>query len=151
MSSANPLPGLGKPGRAGSRHLLLANGALVRLLRKLPSRSHAVYPARTADTENLVVVKTGGSPGSLSREASVLRWLAGSGVSVPVPAELLTDHRGGLVLVLRFVSGNHPLSATDFAEAGRTLATLHAVSLSPGLQALARPGLPWHRPGCQTG
>jgi aminoglycoside phosphotransferase (APT) family kinase protein len=119
--------------------MLLASGARVWLLRRLPGRSHTVYLARWTDTDRLIVVKAGGNPDSLRREADMLNWLGASAAPVPSPAEVVTDCRGRPVLMLQHVIGHHPLSTADFAVAGHALATLHAVSLSPRVPPLPGP------------
>ena len=122
------------------RLLLLANGNRVRILRRLPGRSHQVYLAREADTGRLVVVKTGGNTDALRREAAALSLLSVSGAAVPRSSGILIDHRDRPVLMLQYVDGHHLRSPADFAAAGRALATFHAVSLSsqiPPSRALA--------------
>jgi Ser/Thr protein kinase RdoA (MazF antagonist) len=118
---------------------MLANGGHVWLLRRLPGRSHQVYLAREADTDRLIVVKTGGNTDVLYREAAALSWLTLSGAAVPKSSGILIDHHGRPVLMLQYLDGHHLRSPADFAEAGRALATFHAVSLSshiPTSQAL---------------
>jgi len=120
-------------------------GSTLRLETALPGgHSHSTYLARETRTGVAVVLKAGGDPARLAREAEILAALAGiPGAPCPHPMEAprlpLPGHSRRQLLILRYVPGHHPRTLADYQAFGASLAILHNTPVTGALRAFWRP------------
>jgi aminoglycoside phosphotransferase (APT) family kinase protein len=99
-------------------------------------RSHTTYLARGLRTGRVAVVKTGGDPARICREARALTAL---GAIPGLPAARLLGAPGQCSqprLILDYIPGRHPRSLADYQAFGAALAVLHATPVTGPMRGL---------------